>query len=300
MNIKKRKKDHSTTVNSRSTEEQIDELTDNRGNLIAYTPIKRVIGYARVSTDEQNLDLQLQALHRAGCDLIYSDKGISGGVRKRPGLDKALKALRPGDKLIVWRLDRLGRSLVHLVQLLDALGARKVLFQSLCEAIDTSTSGGKLVFHMMAALAEFERSLISERTRAGMAAARSRGQHIGRYPSLTLEECREAQALLDQGLSSEKVADSFNVKPRTLLRLVKRMRLDSSHISAKDTQGPEVITASGNDTLVVHLNEFSELAAGTHSGHVLTYQQCPNDRELRLLYSTGDRPSADECLRMGL
>ncbi|BDB69043.1 invertase [Comamonas thiooxydans] len=230
------------------------------------TPLGRQVGYARVSTDEQNLDLQVQALQRVGCDLIYSDKGISGGVRQRPGLIKALNALRQGDKLIVWRLDRLGRSLVHLVQLLDELGERKIGFQSLCEAVDTSTSGGKLVFHMMAALAEFERSLISERTRAGMAAARLRGKHIGRFPSLTIEECKEAQALLGQGQSPEIVAEHFNVKPRTLLRLVKRLRLTNALISAEASQDLAVTTATAVDELVSIPAEFSECTANAHNG----------------------------------
>ncbi|SFB55032.1 Site-specific DNA recombinase [Pseudomonas simiae] len=186
------------------------------------TVIGRKIGYARVSTDEQNLDLQIQALKCAGCELIYTDSGISGGVRARPGLDKALKRLRAGDMLVVWRLDRLGRSLVHLVHLLENLGNRHIRFKSICEYIDTSSSGGRLVFHMMAALAEFERSLISERTLAGMAAARARGKHLGRQPSLNADQCREAKLLLNKGVNIRNVADQFKVTPRTLIRLVQR------------------------------------------------------------------------------
>lgn len=186
------------------------------------TVIGRKIGYARVSTDEQNLDLQIQALKCAGCELIYTDSGISGSVRARPGLDKALRRLSAGDMLVVWRLDRLGRSLVHLVHLLENLGNRHIRFKSICEYIDTSSSGGRLVFHMMAALAEFERSLISERTRAGMAAARARGKHLGRQPSLNVEQCREAKLLLNQGVNIRNVADQFKVTPRTLIRLVQR------------------------------------------------------------------------------
>jgi DNA invertase Pin-like site-specific DNA recombinase len=131
------------------------------------------IGYARVSTDEQNLSLQIDALKAVGCEKIFSDQGISGSLASRPNLNRALRTLRPGDKLVVWRLDRLGRSLVNLIQLLDQLGEKGVRFHSLNENIDTTSSGGRLVFHMMAALAEFERTLISERTRAGMAAARA-------------------------------------------------------------------------------------------------------------------------------
>ncbi|WBO58473.1 recombinase family protein [Acidocella sp. MX-AZ03] len=138
------------------------------------------IGYARVSTDEQNLSLQIDALKAVGCEKIFSDQGISGSLASRPNLNRALRTLRPGDKLVVWRLDRLGRSLVNLIQLLDQLGEKGVRFHSLNENIDTTSSGGRLVFHMMAALAEFERTLISERTRAGMAAARAKGKHVGR------------------------------------------------------------------------------------------------------------------------
>lgn len=184
----------------------------------------KTIGYARVSTEEQNLDLQVRALREAGCDRIYSDCGISGRAHSRPGLDRALKHLKKGDKLVVWRLDRLGRSLLHLVNLLEELGNRGVSFCSLREYIDTTSSGGRLVFHMMAALAEFERSLISERTRAGMAAARARGQHVGRLPSLDTKQCLEARRSLSTGASPEQVAAGYGVTTRTLLRLVKRLQ----------------------------------------------------------------------------
>ncbi|GAA5237054.1 recombinase family protein [Verticiella sediminum] len=183
----------------------------------------RTIGYARVSTEDQNLELQTRALQRSGCDQIYTDHGVSGAVTSRSGLTRALRALRKGDKLVVWRLDRLGRSLIHLVQLLDRLGQRGVAFCSLCEHIDTATSGGRLVFHMMAALAEFERSLISERTRAGMAAARARGKHVGRMPSLSPEQCARARQLVEvEGVPKEVVAAQYGVQPRTLARLLSR------------------------------------------------------------------------------
>lgn len=138
------------------------------------------IGYARVSTEEQNLDLQLLALQAAGCDAILSDRGISGSRFDRPGLHDALNAAQAGDTLVVWRLDRLGRSLSHLVDVVSDLGRHNIEFVSLTESIDTRSSTGMLMFHMIAALAEFERSLISERTRAGIAAARARGVKIGR------------------------------------------------------------------------------------------------------------------------
>lgn len=121
-----------------------------------------LIGYARVSTDEQNLELQLDALKRAGCRKIYQDAGVSGTVALRPGLEKAFAALRTGDTLVVWRLDRLGRSLGHLIQTIGQLEKRSVHFRSLTETIDTSSSGGRLVFHLMGAMAEFEHALISE------------------------------------------------------------------------------------------------------------------------------------------
>ncbi|QVQ36034.1 recombinase family protein [Pseudochrobactrum algeriensis] len=151
-------------------------------NNIRNSPLK--IGYARISTDMQRLDLQLDALTQAGCDRVFKDHGISGASTERPGLKQAMDMLQEGDTLIVWRLDRLGRSLVHLVEQVSALGKQGIEFRSLTESIDTSSSGGKLMFHLIAALAEFERSLISERTKAGMAAAKLRGKHVGRPPRI--------------------------------------------------------------------------------------------------------------------
>jgi len=137
------------------------------------------IGYARVSTSEQNLDLQKDALKRAGCEKIIEDV-ISGKTENRSGLDRAREQLREGDVLVVWRLDRLGRSLKHLIELMSELEKMKIGFQSLQESIDTTTPGGKLVFHIFGALAEFERNLISDRTKAGLDAARARGRKGGR------------------------------------------------------------------------------------------------------------------------
>jgi len=154
------------------------------------------IGYARVSGDDQNPDLQRDALRLAGCDRIYEEKE-SGGRADRPELLRLLDALRPGDTLVVWRLDRLGRSLKHLIETVERLEALGVAFQSLTEAIDTSTSGGKLVFHLFAALAEFERALIRERTHAGLQAARSRGRQGGRPKAVSAEKQHMAQALRD-------------------------------------------------------------------------------------------------------
>jgi DNA invertase Pin-like site-specific DNA recombinase len=139
------------------------------------------IGYARVSMQDQNLNLQRDALKAAGCGKIIEDKA-SGGKVKRDGLDRVLEMLRPGDVLAVWRLDRLGRTLKHLIELMGELEGQGVGFQSTTEAIDTTTPGGRLVFHIFAALAEFERNLIRERTRAGLEAARARGRKGGRKP----------------------------------------------------------------------------------------------------------------------
>jgi DNA invertase Pin-like site-specific DNA recombinase len=179
----------------------------------------RNIGYARVSTEEQNLDLQLRALKAAGCRLIFQDHGMSGALRSRPGLDSALQTLRPGDTLIVWRLDRLGRSLPHLISLIESIGAKDAGFCSLCEHIETTSAGGRLVFHMMGALAEFERALISERTRAGLKAAAARGQKLGRPRKLTPQQIAMARNT-DQS-KHHTVADKLGVHVTTLRRALK-------------------------------------------------------------------------------
>ena len=140
------------------------------------------VGYARISTKNQNINLQEDALKSAGCKEIYTDIA-SGSKSQRPGLDSALTYLREGDTLVVWKLDRLGRSIQHLIQTVALLNERKIAFKSLQENIDTTSSGGKLIFHMFSALAEFERDLIRERTDAGLKAARARGR-LGGRPSL--------------------------------------------------------------------------------------------------------------------
>jgi len=142
-----------------------------------------LIGYARVSTHDQNLNLQKDALKQAGCEKIFVDE-VSGATTTRSGLGSAIEMLREGDTLVVWRLDRLGRSLKHLIELVGELEQKKIGFRSLQEAMDTSSSGGKLIFHVFGALAEFERNLIQERTRAGLIAARARGRKGGRPKSL--------------------------------------------------------------------------------------------------------------------
>lgn len=144
--------------------------------------MSRLIGYARVSRNEQELNLQLDALEKAGCakDKIFIDK-ISGAKAERPGLEKCLTSLQPGDTLLVWRLDRLGRSMPHLVSLIEDLKAKKIGFKSICDgAIDTTTASGELIFNIFSSLAQFERRLIQERTKAGLDAARARGRKGGR------------------------------------------------------------------------------------------------------------------------
>lgn len=178
------------------------------------------IGYARVSTEAQDAALQLDALKAAGCERIYQE-AISGSNRERPELVKCLDALRDGDTLTVWRLDRLGRSLKDLVGVVSDLEARGVEFRSLSESIDTGSAGGKLIFHVFAALAEFERSLIRERTRAGLAAARSRGRKGGRPPKLTADQVRKAKAmLLDPDMTKGEIARHFRVTRMTLNKVL--------------------------------------------------------------------------------
>jgi DNA invertase Pin-like site-specific DNA recombinase len=181
-----------------------------------------LIGYARVSTNDQTINLQRDALKAAGCKRIFADQGVSGSVTQRRGLDRALKSLKPGDTLVVWKLDRLGRSLAHLVQTIAELGARGVNFRSLSDPIDTESAGGRLVLHIMAALAEFERSLNSERTKAGLAAAKRRGKRLGRRPKLTTKQVESARRMVEDGRSPQKVAKRFSVARSTLYEALKR------------------------------------------------------------------------------
>ncbi|KVN41492.1 DNA resolvase [Burkholderia pyrrocinia] len=184
------------------------------------------VGYARVSTEEQNLDLQFAALSQHGCETIFSDQGVSGACFERPGLAAALAALSSGATLVVWRLDRLGRSIAELIALIDQLNAQGIGFMSLTEAIDTQSSAGRLFFHMMAALAEFERSLISERTRAGLTSARARGSRLGRPPKLDASNVAQALLLL-QTHSMPIVAGYFDIHVQTLRRAIARQKKHS-------------------------------------------------------------------------
>src|SRR3982751_2471477 len=179
-----------------------------------------LIGYARVSTLDQTLALQQDALTAAGCEQLYTDTA-SGSVTDRPGLAQAVSHLRSGDTLVVWRLDRLGRSLAHLIDTVRELQERGVGFRSLQEQIDTTTSGGKLVFHVFGALAEFERALIRERTHAGLAAARARGRLFGRPKVLTPQQVKQLQSLAkNAGNTVGEICQTLGISRATYYRYV--------------------------------------------------------------------------------
>jgi len=183
----------------------------------------RKIGYMRVSDHEQTADLQLDALTAAGCDVIYADHGVSGAVVSRKGLGDVLGDLQRGDVLVVWKLDRLGRSTVHLLQLLADLRERGVDFMAITQGIDTTTAMGRMLYGQLAVFAEFEREQISDRTKAGMEAAKRRGKHIGRPAALTDEQVREAvRQHEDEGRTIRSLADELGVSVQTLTRAMKR------------------------------------------------------------------------------
>jgi DNA invertase Pin-like site-specific DNA recombinase len=178
-----------------------------------------LIGYARVSTHEQTLNLQQDALQKAGCTRIFTDTA-SGAKTERKGLDEALAYVRHGDTLVVWRLDRLGRSLPHLITTMTGLEERGIGFKSLTENIDTTTSGGKLIFHIFGALAGFERNLIRERTTAGLTAARARGKKGGRPKTLTGKKLSIAQDLYDKRHPILEICQTLKVSKTTLYRSI--------------------------------------------------------------------------------
>src|SRR6266496_4981324 len=182
-----------------------------------------LIGYARVSTQDQTLNLQKDALEKIGCAKIFTDI-ISGATTERQGLDEALAYVREGDTLVVWRLDRLGRSLKHLIETITALNNRKIGFKSITENIDTTTSGGKLIFHIFGALAEFERDIIKERTKAGLQAARARGRLGGRPKVTTMNTPKKvalAQSLYDDKNNTiDEVCKTLNISRATLYRYI--------------------------------------------------------------------------------
>ncbi|MEQ2017920.1 recombinase family protein [Photorhabdus bodei] len=178
-----------------------------------------LIGYARVSTLDQNLDLQRDALLNAGCQKIFEDK-VSGTRAERPGLSKAMEQLREGDTLVVWKLDRLGRSVKHLVDMVGQLHQQHIQFKSLTDVIDTGTPSGRFFFHVMASLAEMEHDLTMERTQAGLAIARQLGRKSGRKPKMTPSKIESARKLLANGTPPKEVAKNLGVSVPTLYRWV--------------------------------------------------------------------------------
>lgn len=194
-----------------------------------------LIGYARVSTGDQRLDLQVDALRRAGCERIFTDQ-MSGARGDRPGLADAHSHLRPGDTLMVWKLDRLGRSVRQLVEFASELGRLGIHFASLTDGIDTATPAGRFFFHVMAALAEMERDLVRERTSAGLQAAKARGRLGGRRPKLTPQQLMHAARLLsDPETTGAEVAKTFGVARSTLYRALDR---SGARASRRDAEQP--------------------------------------------------------------
>ena len=184
------------------------------------------IGYARVSTEEQTLALQLDALSAAGCARVFKDLGVSGSTRQRPGLERCFAALRPGSVLVVWKFDRAFRSLKHALDVLEDFEARGIDFCELAHNIDTTTAMGRAFFHIRGAFAELERGLNSERTIAGMDAARRRGVHIGRPPALTPDQIVQAHGMVSRGeIDMEAAAAGLRVHTDTLKRGFRRQGL---------------------------------------------------------------------------
>ncbi len=214
------------------------------------------IGYARVSTSDQNIEMQLQALSAAGCDDIFTDQGLSGSLRSRPGLEQSLRRLQPGDTLVIWRLDRLGRSLSNLIEVVARLGRDKIGLYSITEAINTASAGGILIFHIMGALAEFERALISERTKAGMSAAKARGSPIGRPIKMAPEQITQAiQAIESEGMTVTAAAKAFAVSRATLYRALYRAEA-SAHgrgLQAAGSTGETSSPAGAGDDVYLSL-----------------------------------------------
>lgn len=201
-----------------------------------------IIGYARVSTQDQNPALQLDALAAAQCEQVFYEKA-TGSNRERPELTACLRSMRAGDTLVVWKLDRLARSLKDLVEIIDGLQERGVGFRSLTEAIDTTSTGGRLVFHIFGALAEFEHSLIRERTIAGLAAARARGRRGGRKPSMSKADIRKAAAMLsDPLITKTEVAHHFKISRVTLNAALKREGLFGDELDGE--RGPHQAASS--------------------------------------------------------
>jgi DNA invertase Pin-like site-specific DNA recombinase len=178
-----------------------------------------LVGYARVSTLDQNLDLQLSALEEAGCEKLYQDQ-ISGTKANRPGLSMALEVLRKNDTLVVWKLDRLGRTVKGLIDLVNFLHQKEIHFKSITDNVDTSTPAGRFFFHVMASLAQMERELLAERTKAGLAAAKAKGRVGGRKRKMTQSKIESAKQLLSSGTLPKDVAQNLGISVPTLYRWI--------------------------------------------------------------------------------
>ena len=185
-----------------------------------------LIGYARVSSREQNLDLQLTSLKSTGCERLYTDK-VTGIKATKPGLEKAVEQLRSGDTLVVWKLDRLGRTVKGLIEFVEHLHNNDINFKSITDNIDTSTPSGRFFFHVMASLAQMERELLVERTKAGLVAARARGRLGGRKPKMTNSKVESAKQLLSSGMHPKDVASNLGVSVPTLYRWIPASSLNS-------------------------------------------------------------------------
>ena len=185
-----------------------------------------LIGYARVSTVDQNIDLQLSALKEAGCEKLYQDQ-ISGTKTNRPGLGMALEVLRKNDTLVVWKLDRLGRTVKGLIDLVNQLHQKEINFKSITDNVDTTTPSGRFFFHMMASLAQMERELIAERTKAGLAAAKAKGRVGGRKRKMTPSKIESAKQLLAFGTLPKDVAQNLGVSIPTLYRWIPASELET-------------------------------------------------------------------------
>ena len=213
------------------------------------------IGYARVSTLDQDPALQLDALAAAGCSKIFEDR-ISGARADRPGLRQALDYVRDGDVLIVWKLDRLGRSLPHLIETVAALEKRGVGFRSITEAIDTTTPGGRLVFHLFGALGQFERDLIRERTRAGLAAAAARGRKGGRKPVVNAEKLARARSMVAKGLTVREAAIRLKLARRRSMKPFGSLQARICHpLLPTAEKGAAIASADDIDREIADLNE---------------------------------------------
>ncbi|MXS77900.1 recombinase family protein [Nitrosomonas sp. JL21] len=190
-----------------------------------------IIGYARVSTEDQHLDLQINALKLAGCSAIFEDRGVSATAKRRPGFEKALSHLQAGDVLVVWKMDRAFRSLKNALNILEEFENRAIEFRCLTEDIDTTTPMGKCMYQIRHAFSELERNLIRERTKAGMEAARQRGAHLGRPKKLSRCQIARMQSLLQYqpNMTPVQIAGQFNVSPRTIYRALSQF----SHIKEK-------------------------------------------------------------------